>query len=177
MPPTKSANSMRRTTRTKPATTTDDLATKLASKLKIHDARPSAKKPPRAVGPSPLSAEDERNTCMRAVNLALQNLSTITQSGWKYTPEETKKGRNTNANASNVDDATRTARKALERLRETTPDDLDVERAACSITGKLITLELVRGRPLAAGNSDNFAASTKKRSNSLTPCTHVCCVL
>jgi separase len=85
------------------------------------------------------------------VNLSLQNLSAVTQSGWKCTPQETKNARNTNANASKVDETTRTARKALERLREITPDDLDVERAACSITGKLITLELVRGRPLDRG--------------------------
>ncbi|KAF8556865.1 hypothetical protein OG21DRAFT_1495257 [Imleria badia] len=142
MPPTKSANSTRRTTRTKPTKPPDDLATKLVSKLTIHDARPSAKQPARRVAPSPPSAEDERTTCMRMVNLALQNLSTVTQSGWKSTPEDTKNARNTNANASKVDDATKTARKALERLREITPDDLDVERAACSITGKLIALEL-----------------------------------
>ena len=79
------------------------------------------------------------------VNLSLQNLSAVTQSGWRYNPQETKNARNTNANASKTGEATRTARKALERLRVVTPDDLDVERAACSITGKLITLELVRG--------------------------------
>lgn len=81
------------------------------------------------------------------VNLSLQNLSSITQSGSKIPLEEAKNARNTNAKASKVDDATRTAKKGLARLREITPDDLDVERAACSIVGKLITLEVVRDRP------------------------------
>lgn len=90
------------------------------------------------------------------VNISLQTLSTVAQSGWKFNPEETKNVRNTNTDASKVNDATRTAKKALERLREITPDDLDVERAACSITGKLITLELVCARLLTVGDNDVF---------------------
>ena len=176
MPPTKTANSTRRTTRTKATTPPDDLAKKRVPKLTLHDARPSVKQPSR-VGSSPPTTEDERTSCMRMVNLSLQNLSTMTQSGWKYTRGETKDARNTNANASKVDEATRTARKALERLREITPDDLDVERAACSITGKLVTLELVRGGPWAAANNDDFATSTKKRSSFSMPYTHAYCVL
>lgn len=113
---------------------------------------------------------------MRMVNLSLQILSAVTQSGWKFIPEETKKARNANTDAGKVDDATRTAKKALGRLREITPDDLDVERAACSIAGKLITLELVRVRPLTVGGFDNFVSSTKKRSSSSMACTHAYCV-
>ncbi|KAF8139770.1 hypothetical protein EV363DRAFT_1413348 [Boletus edulis] len=94
------------------------------------------------VEPSPPTTEDERTNCMRMVNLSLQNLSVVTQSGWKFALEGTKNARNASANTSKVDDATRTARKALGRLRGIAPDDIDVERAACSITGKLITLEL-----------------------------------
>lgn len=92
---------------------------------------------------------------MRMVNISLQDLSSVTQSGWKFNPDETKNARNTNANPSKVENATKTAKRALEKLRESTLDDLNVERAACSITGKLISLELVRGRPLSAGNNDN----------------------
>lgn len=145
MPPTKTANSTRRTTRTKATTTQDDITTKLVSKLTLHDTRtrPLVKQPSR-VGPPPPAPEDEMASCMRMVNLSLQSLSAVTQSGWKSTPRETKNAHNTSAHASKVDDATRTARIALKRLREITPDDVDVERAACSITGKLITLELVR---------------------------------
>ena len=152
MPPTKAANLTRRTTRKKPTTTQsqDDLADKLASKLTLHGARPSAKQPSKAK-PSPPTTEDERTSCMRMVNLSLQIISAVAQSGWKSTSEKTKSARNANSNASKVDDATRTARKALEWLREVIPDDLDVERAACSIVGKLIALELVRGRPQTAG--------------------------
>ncbi|KAH0826731.1 cysteine peptidase C50 [Lanmaoa asiatica] len=140
MPPTKTASSTRRTTRTKATITPDDLATKLVSRLALHETRLPQR--PSKVGPSPPITEDEKTSCMRMVNLSLQNLSTVTQLGWKFTPEDTKNAHNANPNASKVDDAMRTAKKALERLRQITPDDLDVERAACSITGKLITLEL-----------------------------------
>ncbi|KAG9309980.1 peptidase family C50-domain-containing protein [Chiua virens] len=137
MPPTKTANSAWRTTRVKVTTTTDDLRTKFATKLTLHDRNPSQKQLSR-VEPT----EDERTTCMRAVNLSLQTLSEATQSGWKFTPEGTKNARNANTTARKVDDATKTAKKALQGLREISPDDLDVERAACGITGKLITLEM-----------------------------------
>ncbi|KAF8139773.1 peptidase family C50-domain-containing protein [Boletus edulis] len=144
MPPTKIAISTRRTTRTNSKTTPDELATKLVSKSTLHGTRPLLAKQPSTVTvePSPPTTEDERTNCMRMVNLSLQNLSVVTQSGWKFALEGTKNARNASANTSKVDDATRTARKALGRLRGIAPDDIDVERAACSITGKLITLEL-----------------------------------
>ena len=97
------------------------------------------------------------------VNVSLQTLSTAAQSGWKFTPGETKNARKTNMDASKVDDATRTAKKALERLREITPDNLDVERAACSITGKLITLEMVSAKSLTTSNTDDVDFSTRTR--------------
>lgn len=143
MPPTKTANSTRRTTRTKATTATANPATKPVSKLTHHGLRPSAKQPSR-VASSPPTTEDERTHCMRAVNVSLQTLSTVAQSGWRFDPEETKSARNANADARKVDDAVRTAKKALQTLRNIAPDDLDVERAACSISGKLIALALVR---------------------------------
>jgi separase len=143
MPATTTKTTTRRTTRTKVTITPNELATKLASTLTIcptskHSGRGNDK------GASPTTPGDERISCMRTVNLCLQTLSAVVQSGWKATPEKAKK-KTGSTNASNVDNATKTARKALERLRDICPGDVDVERAACSISGKLLALDMVRG--------------------------------
>ncbi|KAF9233396.1 peptidase family C50-domain-containing protein [Melanogaster broomeanus] len=78
---------------------------------------------------------------MRAVNASLQTLSAIAQSGWKAT-QEVAMEKTRSANRSKVHSATKTARQSLDRLRDTCPGDLAVERAACSITGKLLALNM-----------------------------------
>ncbi|KAF8842467.1 hypothetical protein BDN67DRAFT_965802 [Paxillus ammoniavirescens] len=140
MPATTTKTTARRTTRAKSTITPDELATKLASTLTIC---PTSKHPGRGndKGTFPTTPGDERISCMRTVNLCLQTLSAVVQSGWKATPEKAKK-KTGSTNASNVDNATKTARKALKRLRDICPADVDVERAACSISGKLLALDM-----------------------------------
>jgi hypothetical protein len=82
-----------------------------------------------------------RLVAMQSVNSASQSLSALVQSGWKKHSELPPKKSSTlaSANASAT-----SASKYLLTLREISPEDLDVERAASSIVGKLITLEMVR---------------------------------
>ncbi|KAI9061528.1 hypothetical protein FKP32DRAFT_1654199 [Trametes sanguinea] len=74
---------------------------------------------------------------MRVVNSASKSLSAVAESGWKAS--QSKSDRTTAASA--VKHAT-TARKELNVLRELSPGDSDVERAASSIVGKLMALEM-----------------------------------
>ncbi|KAI0777838.1 peptidase family C50-domain-containing protein [Trametes elegans] len=74
---------------------------------------------------------------MRAVNSASKGLSAIVESGWKAT--EAKSDRTTATAA--VKHAT-TARKELGVLRELSTGEVDVERAASSVVGKLVSLEM-----------------------------------
>ncbi|KIJ59919.1 hypothetical protein HYDPIDRAFT_32659 [Hydnomerulius pinastri MD-312] len=140
-PPTTTTTTTRRATRTKITTTTNELATKLESALTICETSSKAKQRVRGgtQRASPATPEDERVGSMRIVNTSLRTLSAVTQSGWKAVPEAKTSN---NANAAKVDGAVKAATKALECLRVVSPDDLDVERAACSIAGKLLTLEM-----------------------------------
>ncbi|KIK92250.1 hypothetical protein PAXRUDRAFT_830139 [Paxillus rubicundulus Ve08.2h10] len=141
--PATTTKTTRRTTRTKVTTTPDELATKLASTLTVCEAGPTHKQSGRGSdkGISPTAPEDERMCCMRTVNLCLQTLSASVQSGRKATPEKAQK-KTGSTNTSNVDNTIKTARKALERLRNICPGDVNVERAACSISGKLLALDM-----------------------------------
>ena len=76
---------------------------------------------------------------MHAVNTASQSLSAVVQSGWKAN-DTTPSGKKT---LSGVMTSAEAASKALIELREISPGDIDVERAASSVVGKLIALELV----------------------------------
>ncbi|KAL6306065.1 peptidase family C50-domain-containing protein [Sparassis latifolia] len=71
---------------------------------------------------------------MRAVNAASRNLSTIIDSGWKAK----QKGRS----ESSVAGYASAAKKGLDTLRELSPRELDVERAASAVVGKLVSLEM-----------------------------------
>ncbi|KAJ6525608.1 peptidase family C50-domain-containing protein [Mycena capillaripes] len=77
---------------------------------------------------------------MRAANSASQELSNIVQSGWRKSsdgPPSKKSPTFVNASASAM-----VAAKHLALLRKTSPGDLDIERAAGSVLGKLVTLEM-----------------------------------
>ncbi|KAI6116384.1 peptidase family C50-domain-containing protein [Pisolithus sp. B1] len=78
---------------------------------------------------------------MRAVNASLQTLSTVVQSGWKASKRDAKR-RVVEPTAKMADKAVAEAVSALERLRIICPEDMDIERAACSLVGKLLALEL-----------------------------------
>ncbi|KAI8971333.1 peptidase family C50-domain-containing protein [Trametes punicea] len=108
----------------------DDLAEKLATKLTISDFKGKAK--------DVITTSHEREAAaMRAVNLASKSLSVVAESGWKAS--QAKADRTTAATA--VKDAA-IARKELAVLRELSPGEVDIERAASSIAGKLIALEM-----------------------------------
>lgn len=108
-----------------PVISADDLANQVAS-LTISDTKGKQKASPN---------EDTRLAAMRAVNSASQRLSGIVQSGWKA---GSGKKPTTAAGAVSV------AVKSLKELRGMCPEDIDVERAASSIVGKLLALEMVR---------------------------------
>ncbi|KAI0089987.1 peptidase family C50-domain-containing protein [Irpex rosettiformis] len=88
---------------------------------------------------------------MRAVNTASKKLSAIAETGWKSSVgsgQATRSGNSTKAGSLKID---RTAaqvnveaiavREGLVILRENRPWEMDIERAACSAAGKLISLE------------------------------------
>ena len=96
----------------------DPLASDFASKLAI--GNPESK----------LSA-------MLSVNAASQDLSRVIQSGWK------KSSSSSRATLQSTTSSASAVLKHVAVLRNLCPDDLDVERAAASILGKLVALELV----------------------------------
>lgn len=99
----------------------EQLAGELATKLTISD--PNAKL-----------------ASMRAVNAASQTLSGIVQSGWKKsTADGASKATLTSATS-----AATSAAKHLKQLCGLAPNEVDVERAAISVLGKLVVLEIVR---------------------------------
>lgn len=80
------------------------------------------------------------NAAMREVNAASQALSAIVQSGWKKSTDASPRSQR----ASEIKTAFATASKNLAVLRELHSVILDVERAAISLIGKLVSLEMVR---------------------------------
>ncbi|KAJ7172324.1 cysteine peptidase C50 [Mycena filopes] len=84
--------------------------------------------------------EEQRVSAMRAVNSASQELSNVVQSGWKRSsdvPPSKKSPAFVAASASAT-----LAAKHLPLLRQVSPGDIDIERAAGSVLGKLIALEM-----------------------------------
>ncbi|KAJ7632765.1 cysteine peptidase C50 [Roridomyces roridus] len=83
-----------------------------------------------------LSPEERRVAAMRAVNAASQELSVLVQSGWKPSSDTAPTKR------SSANSAAASVSKHLALLREVSPGELDIERAAGSVLGKLVTLEM-----------------------------------
>jgi hypothetical protein len=115
----------------------DQLADALASQLTISDGKKGKRK---EAEPS-VSDGEKLITSMRAVNAASQALSALAQSGWRRSTETklVKKG-----SMSSAVDASESASKHLAVLRSLSPSDINVERAAISVLGKLVTLDMVR---------------------------------
>ncbi|KAJ7449960.1 cysteine peptidase C50 [Mycena latifolia] len=110
----------------------DQLADKLSS---LTISKPKTKGKEKAT----LSPEERRVSVMRAVNSASQELSDAIQSGWRKSSDVPLKKSQAFVSAS----ASATlAAKHLALLREISPGDLDIERAAGSVVGKLVTLEM-----------------------------------
>lgn len=117
---------------------TEDVTHRLASTLTISNAK--------GVGAehsgAPESIQDRRISVMRAVNGASQGLTAVVKSGWKAPSVEpsTKKSTATRHEAFSL---AASARSALGDLRVISPGDVDVERAAISVAGKLLSLDMV----------------------------------
>ncbi|GLB42455.1 putative peptidase family C50 [Lyophyllum shimeji] len=105
------------------------LAEQLASGLTIADAKGKKKAPA-------LTEEETRLESMRAVNAASQALSAAMQSGWKKSS-----GKQSSESASAAASSAAAA-KHLALLRQASSGSLDVERAAMSVLGKLVALEM-----------------------------------
>jgi len=107
----------------------DKLAEQLASRLTISNDKGKQKA-------SGTPTQDEIRVCaMKAVNSASQALSTVVQSGWKKSTGK--------ASPPSVATSVAAAVKNLAVLRKICPNEVDIERAAMSLLGKLVALELV----------------------------------
>ncbi|KAF8623833.1 hypothetical protein AX15_006159 [Amanita polypyramis BW_CC] len=135
---TKSSNPIRKQTSDRNKTNSvEHLANAMATKLTISDGINSKKGKQKALEPK-LSDEEKRVVSMRAVNAASQMLSTTVQSGPRKGSEVISKSGTT----SGVIDAAESALMHLRFLRSLSPNDLNVEKAAISILGKFVTLEM-----------------------------------
>jgi separase len=117
---------------------TDDVTHRLASTLTISNVK--------GVGTehsgAPESIQDRRISVMRAVNGASQGLTAVMNSGWKAPSVEPSKKKST-ATPHEAFGLAASARSALGDLRVISPGDADVERAAISVAGKLLSLDMV----------------------------------
>jgi separase len=112
----------------------EDLAHQLATRLTISKSKEKQTAIP------DLLPQDNPNASMRAVNTASQKLSALTQTGWTVA-----KDGGTSKQGEEAMTCARSIKKNLDALRKvTTPSPLDLERAALSAVGKLLTLQLVR---------------------------------
>ncbi|KAH8099548.1 peptidase family C50-domain-containing protein [Cristinia sonorae] len=120
-----------------PATISPDtLASTLASKLAISDTKKKGKL--KDTGDA-VDVEERCLTAMRAVNAASKRLSALVASGWRMSESKGKKGE---YSVDGVRAIVAEAASGLSVLRELKGKDLDIERAASSVLGKLVTLEL-----------------------------------
>lgn len=125
----------------------DQLADQLASELVIADSKGKRRE---------LSPEQQKLESMKAINTASQALSATIHSGWKASRHAapaagnalTKEARDTKELSAQVWRSVAEVEKHLRLLRKWNVDgepiNLDVERAAVSILGKFVVLELVR---------------------------------
>nr|GAT53299.1 cysteine peptidase C50 [Mycena chlorophos] len=83
------------------------------------------------------SKPEQRVASMRAVNAASQDLSSLLQTGWRKSADPKSPA------ATKASTAAVAAAKHLAILRDVSPGDVDVERAAGSVLGKLVVLEML----------------------------------
>lgn len=88
------------------------------------------------------SNQDKRVSAMRAVNDALHALTAVMKSGWKI-PSAVPSVKKSAATTHEAFGLAASARTALKDLRVISPGDVDVERAAISVAGKLLSLDMV----------------------------------
>ena len=105
--------------------------------------------------------EEQCADAMREVNTASRSLTSLVESGWKAsTSQATPVQRSSSSKAQDQGSVAKqqaySARQFLEVLRELRSGDLDVERAASSLIGKLIALDMVRITFLPRHPSDSL---------------------
>lgn len=127
-----SADSSKSAANSKPPSTLDQLTSELAG-LRIADKKGKQ----RQASDSESSPEARKVQAMKAVNASSQSLSKFAQSGWK----RSKPSRGTSL--SDVKKCITEATKALTYLRGLDEGNLDIEKSASSLVGKLISMEMV----------------------------------
>jgi separase len=119
-----------------------DLTKKFASTLTISKAKSARHGAATEPSGAPKSTQDKRVSAMRAVNAASQGLTSVMKSGWKA-PRMEPSAKKSTAATHEAFDLAASARTALGDLRVLSPGDVDVERAAISVAGKLLSLDMV----------------------------------
>ncbi len=124
-------------TKLKVTSNTTRTATGMGTRTTRKPARPTSKAKSNA---SPKSEDDRKSALMKSINSTLQILSAAIQAGWKAT------GGRKRVTFNNVDmlASAKSARCSLSLLRDLMQGNLDVEKAASSLVGKLLSAELVR---------------------------------
>ena len=125
-----------------------ELATKLASRLKIADSTKTVNRRTKNAivtrqkdkKVQEVSPEETKASSMRNVNSVLQILSSAIKSGWKASTAR----RGVMPSSTSIASSVSSALESIAVLRKMSPGVLDVERAALSIAGKLLALEMVR---------------------------------
>lgn len=115
----------------------DNLAKDLSERLVINNLKTKGKGKQKAREDS--SPEADKLASMHAVNAASQALSAVAQSGWKKSTGESSK-----VTLATINSSAAQAAKHLGVLGRMSSGDVDVERAAASVLGKLMALEMVR---------------------------------
>ncbi|KAF5330134.1 hypothetical protein D9611_010624 [Ephemerocybe angulata] len=118
----------------------DELADALASKLKITSSSSRRPAPPPTTTTT-TSPRDVRADSMRAVNAAMQGMSALAQTGWKKSSSDntTSVWRSRNAEANHLAAA---SREHLAVLRGIDGATVEIERAALSVVGKLVAMDM-----------------------------------
>lgn len=116
-------------------TSSEDLATTLETKLTISDAKGKSK----AKTTQP-TVEERRINAMRDINATSRSLSAVLDSASQRTSS-------VKYDDTSIFESVSTAKSALQMLRKLSPGEMDIERAASSIVGKLVSLEMVGTHP------------------------------
>jgi hypothetical protein len=110
---------------------------------------------------TPPSVSERQVAAMRSVNTALQTLSALVASGWNARASSDTKanGKRKDTTLDSVNASGDIIIQALRELRQSKPNDIDLERAASSLLTKLIALQMVRwfSSDYSARNSDVFS--------------------
>ena len=138
-----------------------ELANRLASGLKITDDTIPRKGPSNKTKSSKVAAkspEECRALAMRSVNSVLQSLTSAVQAGWKATTSRASLSYTTTG----MSLLATTARTSLATLRGLSTGSVDVERAALSVVGKLVALEMVHNAFLHHVNLVTYVGSVSE---------------